>query len=70
MLNTMIELLAQLPTESQKATVRRHCEALRQGCISDLRHPDDRDAIECIFMDVNARWGAWPASDAREDREH
>jgi len=60
MLNTMMDLLVQVRTDSQKATVRRHCEALRLGCMSDLPHPEDQDAIDRIFADAALRWGPWP----------
>lgn len=69
MLRTMIGLLGQLRTDPQKATVRRHCEALRQGCMSDLPHPEDQDAIDRIFADVASRWGTWPAVDYSVERD-
>ncbi len=69
MLSTMIELLAQLPTEPQRAAVRHHCEALRQGCMSDLPHPEDRNAIDRIFTDAISRWGTWPTAGSLTDRD-
>ncbi len=69
MLRTMMELLTQLRTEEQKATVRRHCEALRLGCKSDLPHPEDQAAIERIFADAALRWGPGPTDDAPESTD-
>lgn len=62
-LKAMVDLIVQVPSETQKAIIRRHCEDLRQGCESDLTHPEDRQAIKQIFGDAASRWGGWPSSD-------
>ncbi len=56
-LRTMMELLAQLRTDEQRAIVLRHCEALRDGCMADLSHPRDQEMIDRMFADVASRWG-------------
>jgi len=60
MFETMVNLMAQVPHDMQKAILRRHFEDLRLGCESDLPHPDDRQSIERILKDAASRWGAWP----------
>lgn len=57
LLHTLVDLRINLPTEHQRHVIDRHCDTLVTGCHVDLKHPDDKKAIDLIFRERNLRRG-------------